>query len=265
MSPNTLQFIVTCMALGNFDLYNALGPLHQATCRFALVKYGGGVVQMSGSVAGNTHARNRFGNYIRARTTPVNPNSSRQTKMRSIMATLVERWNDTLSNAQRTAWNLYASSVNWLNALGETVKLTGFNHYVRSNAWQLDLGFAPEDDGPTTFALPGTDGTIACSSSEATQLITVTFDDTRDWCSEDAAGLMILEGRPTLATRNFFGGPYRGRSAKMGSAAVPIVSPQTYTSIWPITEGQKVWSKFRILRADGRLSTDFITDHVVAA
>lgn len=244
----------------------ALLPLTMfQTIRFALVKYGGGIIQMSGSIAGNTFARNRFGNYIRARTKPVNPSSSRQTTMRAIMATLVERWNDTLSAAQRTAWELYASSVNWTNALGETVNLTGFNHYVRSNAWRLDLGQSPVDNGPVVFALPGTDGTIACTSSEATQLISIAFDDGRDWCTEANAGLMILEGSPVLATHNFFGGPYRGRSAKMGADPGGIASPQTYTSIHVISEGQKVWNKFRIIRADGRLSTPFITDHVVGA
>ncbi|GAH50296.1 unnamed protein product, partial [marine sediment metagenome] len=45
----------------------------------ALVKLGGGIVQISGSIAGNTFARNRFGNYMRSRTKPVNPNSTRQT------------------------------------------------------------------------------------------------------------------------------------------------------------------------------------------
>lgn len=233
--------------------------------RYALVKYGGGIIQMSGSIAGNTHARNRFGNYMRARTTPVNPSSSRQNKVRAILATLVERWNDTLTSTQRTAWKLYGDSVNWLNKLGETCKLTGFNHYIRSNSWRLDLGQTPVDDGPTLFALPGTDGTIAVTSSAATQLLSIAFDDTRDWCSEDDAGLMILEGSPVLITHNFFGGPYRGRSAKMGSVAVPLASPQTYAAIHVVTEGQKVWNKFRIIRADGRLSTDFITDHVVGA
>ncbi|GAH28464.1 unnamed protein product, partial [marine sediment metagenome] len=37
----------------------------------ALVKYGAGIIQMSGSIAGDVHARNRFGNYIRPRTKPV--------------------------------------------------------------------------------------------------------------------------------------------------------------------------------------------------
>ncbi|GAH13494.1 unnamed protein product, partial [marine sediment metagenome] len=49
----------------------------------SLVKYGGGIVQMSGSIAGNTFARNRYGNYVRARTKPINPNSDRQVVVRA--------------------------------------------------------------------------------------------------------------------------------------------------------------------------------------
>ena len=231
----------------------------------ALVKYGGGIVQMSGSVAGNTFARNRFGNYMRARTKPVNPNSTNQTKVRGIMSNLVEHWNDTLSQAQRDAWDLYASNVNWVNKLGETVNLTGFNHFIRGNAWMLRLDRPIINAGPTTFALPATDGTISCTSSAATQLVTIAFDDTMDWCTEDGAYLWILEGQPILATRTFFGGPYRGRSAKAGADPGGIASPQTYAAIHVISEGQRVWNKFRIGLADGRLSTPFITDHVVGA
>lgn len=233
--------------------------------RFALVKYGGGIIQMSGSIAGTTHARNRFGNYVRARTKPVNPKSSNQTKVRGIMSNLVERWNDTLSGAQRAAWNQYGANVSWLNALGETVHLTGFNHFIRGNSWMLRLDRPIIDDGPTTYALPSTDGTIAVASSEGSQEMTLTFDDTMDWCSETGAYLWILEGLPMLATRNFFGGPYRGRSAKAGNTGAPITSPDTYGAIHVITEGQKVWNQFRIGLADGRLSTPFTADHVVGA
>lgn len=231
----------------------------------ALVKYGAGIVQMSGSIAGDVHARNRYGNYIRPRTKPVNPNSSRQIKMRGILATLTERWSDTLTAIQRTAWNLYASSVTMVNRLGETINLTGFNHYIRSNAWRLDLGGTVVDNGPTDFTLATADGTIAITVSEATQLVSITFDDGLDWCSEDDAGLMILEGSPQNPQRNFFNGPWLGRSAKMGSAAVPIVSPQTYTALHVLTELQRVWCAFRIIRADGRLSSRFYANCFVAA
>lgn len=231
----------------------------------ALVQFGGGITKMSGSIAGNTFARNRYGNYVRSRTKPVNPQSARQVKVRAIIAELTARWSATLTAVQRTAWGLYASNVAMLNKLGETIHLSGFNHYIRSNTWRLDLGQSVVDDGPTTFELPGQDGTISITASEATQLVTVTFNDGLDWCSEDDAGLMILEGSPQNPQRNFFDGPWKGRSAKMGSVAVPITSPQTYAAIHVVTEGQRLWVKFRILRADGRLSERFAAQILVAA
>jgi len=223
----------------------------------ALVKYGGGIIQMSGSIAGNTFARNRYGNYVRAKTKPVNPSSTRQQKARSYVAELVERWYSILDNAQREAWKNYADAVAMKNKLGETVKLSGFNHYIRSNTWQLDLDRTPTDDGPVIQTLPDQDGSITISLSEATQDVTLNFNDQLEWCSEDNALLVILQGRPQNVTRNFFAGPYRGRSAKAGAAGVPIVSPQDYASIWVVAEGQKFWVKFRIRRADGRLSQPF--------
>lgn len=231
----------------------------------ALVKYGNGIVQMSGSIAGNTYARNRFGNYVRARTKPTNPNTARQQAIRGFMATLTTRWSQTLTAVQRTAWNLYGSSVAMKNRLGEVVYLTGFNHFIRSNMWRLDLGQTIIDAGPTTFELPSKDGTIAVSASEATQLVTLTFDDGLDWCSEDDAGIMILEGAPQNPQRNFFAGPWKGRSAKMGNAGAPIASPQDYAAIHVLTELQRVWVKFRIIMADGRMSEDFTANCFCAA
>lgn len=231
----------------------------------ALVKYGGGIIQMSGSLAGNTHARNRYGNYIRARTKPTNPNTARQQAVRGFMATLTTRWAQTLSAAQRTAWNLYGTSVAMKNRLGEVVHLTGFNHYIRSNIWRLDLGITIVDDGPVVFELPAKDGSIAISASAGTQMVGFTFDDGADWCSEDNAVIVILQGAPQNAQRNFFDGPWRGRSAKAGNSVTPITSPQEYASIFVVAEGQRFWVKFRILMADGRLSEEFTANCFCAA
>ena len=181
------------------------------------------------------------------------------------MATLTERWADVLSDAQRTAWNLYASSVSMLNKLGESIHLSGFNHYIRSNTWRLDLGQTIVDAGPIVFTIPDQDPLLSIAASEATQLITITFDDTLPWCTEDDAGIMILEGSPQNNQRNFFGGPYKGRSAKMGADPGGIASPQTYTAIHTISEGQRIWGKYRIIRADGRLSNPFTAQCVIAA
>ena len=187
----------------------------------ALIKYGGGIIQMSGSIAGNTYARNRFGNYARARTKPVNPNTDLQDQYRSAVASLTQRWAQTVTAAQRAAWNLYGNNVNMLNRLGEVVHLTGFNHYIRSN------------------------------------VMLVTFDDTMDWDNETGGYLYLFQGVPQNPQRNFFDGPWRNYGMVSGVTGTPVVSPQVGAVQFAIAEGQRQWVYARIQRADGRLSEKF--------
>lgn len=224
----------------------------------ALIRYGGGIVQMSGSIAGNVYARNRYGNYARARTVPTNPATQRQETIRAIVAELAERWADTLTAAQRTAWNLYGSSVNMKNRLGETVLLSGYNHYIRSNSVILQIGETIVDDGPTIFELPEQDPTFAFTGSEATQTLTFTFNTALSWANEVGGFMVKYQGKPQNAQRNFFGGPYR-LIGTIDGAATPPSSPDAETPIpYVITEGQAQWCYARILRADGRLSEKFV-------
>lgn len=231
----------------------------------ALVKYGGGIVQMAGSIAGNVYARNRSGNYARARTTPVNPNTSNQQSARNAVSAAVSRWSNSLTAAQRTAWNLYASNVAMLNRLGESINLSGFNHYVRSNSLLLRNGETPVDAGPTTFELPETDSLFAVTGSEATQLISVAFDDTLTWLDEDGGFMMVFMGMPQNAQVNFFAGPWNLAGVIDGDSGTPPTTPQTFTAPRVITEGQRVWVYARIVRADGRVSTKFRSDFFAAA
>lgn len=231
----------------------------------ALAKYGGGVIQLSGSIAGNTFARNRSGNYVRARTKPVNPNSTRQAKVRAYIAQLVEHWAEELDDAERASWNTYADNVAMQNKLGETIHLSGFNHFIRSNTWSLDVGRPIIEPAPTNFTLADQDGTIAISASAASQLVEFTFNDGLAWCSEDGAMLTILEGAPQNGHRTFFAGPYRGRSAKVGASGAPLTSPLDYAAIHVLAEGHKIWVQFRIRRADGRLSQPFTANCIVGA
>lgn len=232
----------------------------------ALIKFGGGVVQMSGSIAGNTFARNRYGNYARARTKPVNPNTALQGTIRAALSALVEAWNDILSAAQRTAWNLYASNVSMTNKLGESIHLSGFNHYVRSNSIRLQAGPATRiDPGPTTFSLPVVDPalSIACQNDNT---IDITYDDTMDWVDEDNAQLMVYMGAPQNPGKNFFAGPWRYAWRAVGSVGAPPSSPSDGNSPpFVITPGQAVWFYARISRADGRLSNKFFDGPVIVA
>lgn len=223
----------------------------------ALVKYGGGIIQMSGSLAGNTFARNRYGNYVRARTKPVNPNTSRQGTIKSAMSALVEAWNDELNDTQRTAWNLYGSSVAMTNKLGESIKLSGFNHYVRGNSVRLFTGASRIDAGPTEFSLPVVDPTLAVTCGNDNRM-DIAFDDTMPWCDIDGEQIMLFMGKPQSPGRNFFAGPWRYAWRAIGNSETPPTSPtESVEGPYVITPGQKVWFYARISKIDGRLSNKF--------
>jgi len=226
----------------------------------ALIKFGGGVVQMSGSIAGNTYARNRFGNYSRARTKPKNPRTGLQTTIRSAMSLLITRWAQVLTATQRTGWNLYGSSVAMKNRLGESVYLTGMNHYLRSNLLSVRADSVIIDAPPTIFELPEADPTFAVSISAATQLITVTFAATAAWNNETGGHMFIEMGKPQNAQRNFFNGPWRYVGQIPGETGTPLPSPQTKPCAFVAAAGQHIWAYARIERKDGRLSEVFRND-----
>jgi len=231
----------------------------------ALVQYGGGILGMRGSVGGQVHSKNRFGNYIRARTVPVNPNTQRQSTMRAIVASLATYWSATLSVAERAAWEVYAASITFTNKLGEQVNLTGFNHFVRSNSFALQNGGAVVAAGPTTLTLPGEDPTFAVTISEATQELTVVFDDTLAWANADGGLMGVYCSKPQSAGTSFITGPWKLAGTIDGATAVPPATPATIDSPWPIAEGQVIAVRARLMEVDGRLSDHFLSQFIVAA
>lgn len=224
-----------------------------------------GASQMSGSLLGVVGSHNRYGLYYRNHTVPVNPQSSRQQAVRQALASLAERWSSTLTAAQRAAWKLYADSVQVLDIFGNPINLTGFQMYLRSNTVISQVGGALVDDGPTVFSLPDIDTTFAITASEASQEISVTFDNTLDWANEDDAYMAVYQGQPQLGSRTFFGGPWRYMDKVAGDAATPPTSPDAQAVAFAIAETQAQWCYARILRADGRLSNPFRTSIAVGA
>jgi len=224
----------------------------------ALIKFGGGIVDMRGSIAGTVHAKNRFGSYIRPRTKPVNPKSSRQTAIRTILMFLAEQWRESpMTDAIRGAWQTYADSVSWNNKLGEQVTLTGFNMFIMCNAARITAGGDLITAAPETLGLPPGDPAFAVAGSAASQELSVTFDPLFDWAIIDDGLMSVYMGRPQSASRNFFGGPWRFADAIEGDTALPPTSPATMTAPFTLVEGQKIWCQARIQEADCRVSTPF--------
>lgn len=230
----------------------------------ALVKYGAGVMDMSGSLEGTTFSRNRFGSYARAKAMPVNPNTARQNTVRGLMADLTQQWTSVLTPVQRENWNNYAAAITVKNRLGDDVYLTGLNHYVRSNVARMQAGLARVDDGPAILTLPGEDTTITAGADSGSQELTVTFDDSLDWVSETGGAMLIRVGQPQGTGINFFAGPFRFADSIDGDDSSPPSTPATVASPWTIQANHKLFIEARIARADGRLSNPFRPQPVIS-
>jgi len=230
----------------------------------ALIKYGGGITEMRGSIAGNVFSRNRYGAYARSRTKPVNPNSSRQSAIRSIISEVSQAWFADTTQAQRDAWDVFAKNVPATNKLGEVIYLSGFNQYVKSNVAALNAGLPAIQAAPTNFTLPGEDTSFDVAIDAGTQLISVTFDDTRDWLDEAGGAMIVQMGLPQNDSIEFFNGPWRFADSIDGDDITPPTTPATVACPFVVADDQKVWVRAKIIRADGRVS-DWFRDFGIVA
>lgn len=220
---------------------------------------------MSGSLGGNCFARNRFGNYVRTKTKPVNPNTNSQQQVRDALAALTEDWETELDAAQRISWASYAGSIPMKNRLGETIYLTGFNHFIRSNAELLRHKGVFIEPGPTTLSLPTKDTLFACTGGVAAAVISVVFDPAQTWNTVTGGHMWIYVGKPRKSTRNFFAGPWKFGKVLDGNTGTPLTSPQTFASPYPLILGQLISCYARIQTSDGRISEAFVSTFTVAA
>jgi hypothetical protein len=218
-----------------------------------LIRFGLGG-QLSGSVGGVVAGHNKGGQYLRNRSIPVNPNSTRQQAQRNGFGAAAISWRS-LTAGQRAAWESYASLTPVINRLGESITVSGFNMYQRTNAFLLGVGLAAITAAPPTPGLSslGTPATPAFIASVANGLSFGTV-------GADATGAtygIAQYGPPLSPGVNFYRGPY-----SLFASGITFVStgfatePQTVT---PGRYGALVAGEIRPIRvrsmdADGRIS-----------
>lgn len=140
----------------------------------AKVKYGGGIQDLRGSIAGQVHSRNTFGNYIRQKVSPVQPRTDRQLYVRNLFTSLSRRFSTILTDAQQEAWRQTAASNPVRDVFGDSIALTGINLYAQLNSLRLLQGLTPLDDPPPVEEVEGlTDLTL--NWDPATSTLTVGF------------------------------------------------------------------------------------------
>lgn len=117
------------------------------THHFALIKPGPIVSEISGSMGGTVFSHNRGGAYIRARVTPVNPNTVPQQRVRSRLNSIAKQWAQ-LNFGIQQAWRQFALNHPITNALGDPKILSGIAMYTKVNLVLLNIGEARLDTPP---------------------------------------------------------------------------------------------------------------------
>ena len=220
------------------------------------MKFKSGFMTMaSGSMGGMTASHNRFGQYLRSKVVPVNPNTSRQVAVRNYLATLAIRWKQTLTAAQRSAWETYAVNTETIDNLGSSRTLTGLNWYVACNSLRLLAGLAIVDDGPTEFGLAQL-SPVSAAVTGSNDTAAVTFANTDQWATEVGGALLVFGSVGKSPSISFFAGPYRYAN-KVAGAVSPPTSPANIVLVDNVAATQKVFLKAVAIQADGRISNPF--------
>lgn len=167
----------------------------------ALIQLGPIVSEIRGSAGGSTFARNRYGNYVRRRTKPVDPGSEKQNLQRTQLSAAVVSWRG-LTAAQRDLWNAKALITDFTNRLGSSFHPSGMNLYMRSAQLLLAAGMAAITDPPVTPVIDDHATGITYAVDPGLEINTTIAD----WAATCA--LLIWHQNDLPNSKFFFKGPY---------------------------------------------------------
>lgn len=235
----------------------------------ALIQLGSIVAEIRGKLGGTVFSRNRSGNYMRNKTSPVNPNTERQVQVRSQFSFLAGYFKDTITATQRDNWNSWANNSPFTNVLGNTYYTTGINSFIKINMMKLLCGLSIIADPPTEFGEASpiilNEAGIVVSEAAGTISITAITDLLNFDGSIDDEAVLISVGEPRSPNVNFFKGPYKIATAIVGNSLTPPVFPNEITPPYALIEGQRLNIKVKHLSATGQVSPESVCDVLVVA
>ncbi len=142
----------------------------------AKVKFSALISEMRGKLNGSVFSKNRSGNILRNKVTPINPSTSDQARARTLFTNFSQKW-QTLDPAAQKAWHSSSQDYKRNNIFGDAFTPTGSNLYCELNANMALIGGTELTHPPLHLPIAGiTSFTTAIDSSAGT--FTIDFDPT---------------------------------------------------------------------------------------
>lgn len=125
-----------------------------------LVQFGAIVVAGSGKLGGHVFAKNRGGDYMRTKVTPLNPQSTRQTIVRALFASISSAWSS-LTAPNRQSYEDKVGEYAKTNIFGQLKNPSGKALHQRLNQNLQNTGQAIQTTAPDPVAVPDAGFTTA--------------------------------------------------------------------------------------------------------
>jgi hypothetical protein len=210
----------------------------------------------SGSYQGMTASRNRFGQYMRTRASPVQPRTVAQQAQRARMSTNAAAWRG-LTDAQRAGWLSLGLAITRTNALGSSYTLDGFMAYCSVNNNKLDAGDAAISDAPAIV-------TPADLLTATVTLTAVAFSIAYTATPLAAGVRLFVWASPQRSAGRFFEGDYRLLAVTAAAAASPANVLAAYTAKFGVpVVGKRIFINLQTYQA-GFKGSPFPVSQVVA-
>lgn len=207
----------------------------------AKIKFGLVVTDGRNKLGGHVFTKNRAGNVIRTKVTPVNPQSSAQLSVRNRLTTYSQGWSG-LTPAQRDAWNGAVSDYARTDIFGDLRNPSGFNLYQRLNNNLAIVGGSAITSPP----LPTAVGEVVASSLTAEDG-TVAESLSLVLAANVPAGsaVKVFATAPQSPGRSFVKSQYRLITTLAAAATTPVDLLATYQAKFGSTgtTGQKIFVK----------------------
>ena len=191
----------------------------------------------SGSEAALTYSRNRFGQYVRSRSIPVNPKSTQQGTVRARLAANASAWRG-LTDLQRAGWLSLGGQMSRTDALGQSYTLNGFQAYCSCNNNNVAAGNAVVSAAP---ALITPDACLTVTPTATAATFSVAFTPTPPaagqrvfvYCSPQRSAGRAFEGdlRLVFVSAAAAASPANVFAAYQARFGVPVVGNKVFVTV----------------------------------
>jgi hypothetical protein len=214
----------------------------------AKIKFGMMMTDASGKLGGQVFSKNRGGSYVRTKVTPLNPQTTAQTNVRGIFASISSAWSN-LSESARASFNGFVSDYARTDVFGDLRNPSGKALFQRLNqnlviSEQAQISVCSAPIAVPFANLTGADGDVSSLSFDVT-----TAGDTTD------SRVVVWATPPMSQGTSFVKNKLRQLEVFSGGNAQIFDIQASYLAKYGvISEGDNIYIGVRVINENGQAS-----------